>query len=60
MIYFNKVSWSSQTIFKSILHVSQNVFHGEGLLIHITVYNSAFFFLVISWALNYALKTGWS
>ena len=42
MIYFNKGSLSSQAIFKSILHVSQNVCHGEGLLIHVTVYNSAF------------------
>ena len=42
MIYFNKGS-SARRIFKSILHVSQNVCHGKGLLIHVTVYNSAFF-----------------
>ena len=55
MIYFNKGSLSSRVIFKSILHVSQNGCHGEGLLIHVTVYNSAFF-RVISWMLNYTLK----
>ena len=43
MIYFSKGSSSSPAIFKSILHVSQNVCHGEGLHIHVTVYNSAFF-----------------
>ena len=43
MIDFNKGPSSSPAVFKSILHVSQNVCHGEGLLIHVTVYNSAFF-----------------
>ena len=55
MIYFNQGSSSSWAIFKSILHVSQNVCHGEGLLIHVTVYNSAFLW-VITWTLNYTLK----
>ena len=43
MIYFKKGSSSLRAIFTSVLHVSQNVCHGEGLLIHVTVYNSAFF-----------------
>ena len=43
MIYFNKGLSSSQAIFKSTLHVSQNACHGERLLIHVTVYNRAFF-----------------
>ena len=47
-IYFNKGSSSSRAIFKSILHVSQNLCHGEGLLIHVTVYNSAFFELSLA------------
>ena len=55
IIIFNKES-SLRAIFKSILHVSQNVCHGERLLIHVTVYDSAFFW-VTSWTLNYILKT---
>ena len=51
MIYFNKGLSSSLTIFKSILHVTQNVWHGQGLPIHVTAY-----FWVISWTLNNALK----
>ena len=54
---FNKESSSLRAIFNSILLVNQNVCHGEGLLIHLTVCNSAFF-LVISWTLNYTLKLG--
>ena len=59
MNYFNKGSSSSRSIFKPILHVSQNVSHGEGLFIHVTVYNSVFFW-VIPWTPNYTLKTGWN
>ena len=43
MIYFDKGLSSSRAIFKSILHISQNVCHGEGLLVHVTVHNSEFF-----------------
>ena len=43
MIYFNKGSSSSRAIFKSILHVIQNLCHGEGLLMRVTIYNSAYF-----------------
>ena len=59
MIYFNKGSSSSRAIFKSMLHVIQNVWHGQGLLIHVTLYNSAYFW-VIFWIPNYTLKTGWA
>ena len=54
IIYFNKGSSSSRAILKSILHVTKNVCHGEGLLIHVTVYNSAFF------ELSLARYTGWT
>ena len=52
---------TSGAIFKSILHVVQNVWHGHG---HghghgLTECNSAYFW-VISWTLNYTLKTGWT
>ena len=51
---FNKRPSSSRVIFKSILHVNQNVCHSEGLLIHITVHNSAF---SLSYLLNGKLYT---
>ena len=50
---------ASQAIFQSILHVIHNAWHGQGLLMYISVYNSAYF-LVIFWTLNYTLKTGWT
>ena len=61
MIYLNKGSSSSRASYKSILHVVQNVWHQQDLLIHIALYDSAYFW-VISWTLNYTVKTqrAWS
>ena len=59
MIYLNKGSSSSRASYKSILHVVQNVWHQQDLLIHIALYDSAYFW-VISWMLNYTVKTQWA
>ena len=61
MIYLNKgsSSSSSRASYKSILHVVQNVWHQQDLLIHIALYDSAYFW-VISWTLNYTVKTQWA
>ena len=64
MSYLNNGSSSSRAIYKSILHVCmlfRYVWHSQGLLMHVTVYNiDVYDFWVISWTLNYALKTGWT
>ena len=42
-----------------ILDVAQNVWHNQGLLVYISVYNSACFWF-ISWTINYTIKTRWA
>ena len=46
-LYLNKGSWSSRTIFKFMLHVIQNVWNKQGLLVQITVYNSTFYWVYL-------------
>ena len=45
IIYFNKGS-SSRAIYKSILHAIQNVWHGQGILMDITAYDSTLFWVI--------------
>ena len=56
--YFSKGSPLSHAIFKSILHVIQNVWHGEELLMNITLFNNKFLRYLLN-AKLYA-KTQWS
>ena len=48
LFYFSKGSPPSQAIFKSILHVIPNIWHGEELLMDITAYDCIF----LSYLLN--------